>query len=105
MPVCHFKDEGLGEVPLHSLYQDMVCGRLDCRTLPVLGLAIVHDDVAEGPHATHRPPKAFPDGGFPLHPRRRKVGVDDHCIIGKQTHHRLQILGLNRGEGAYHEIM
>src|SRR5437868_44190 len=42
VPVCHFKDEDLGEVSLHSLYQDMVCGRLDCRTLPVLGLAIVH---------------------------------------------------------------
>src|SRR6266436_10024410 len=35
----------------------------------------------------------------------RKVGVDDNCIIGKETHHHLQILGLNRGEGAYDEIM
>jgi len=42
---------------------------------------------------------------FPLHLRRRKVGVDDNCIIGKETHHRLQILGLNRGEDTYDEIM
>jgi hypothetical protein len=85
VPVCHLKDENLGEVELPSLSQDMVRGRLDCRTLPILGLAIVHDDVAEGAHATHRPPKTFPDGLLPLHLRCRKMGVDNDCIIGKNA--------------------
>src|SRR5258708_21323050 len=105
VPVCHFKDEDLGEVALHSLFEDMVCGRLDCRTVPVLGLAIVHDGVAQGPHATHRPPKGFRDDRFPLHLRLRKVGVDDHGIIGKETHHRFQILGLNSSKCVCDEIM
>jgi hypothetical protein len=70
VPVCHFKDEDLGEVSLHSLFHDMVCCRLYCRALPVLGLAIVHDGVAEGPHSGNRPPEAFRDGRFtPRFPR------------------------------------
>ena len=35
----------------------------------------------------------------------RKVGVNDNCVIGKETHHRLQILRLKRGERAYDQIM
>ena len=55
--------------------------------------------------ADHRPPEGLRDDRFPLHLRRRKVGVDDDCIIGKETHHRVQVLGLNSGEGAYDEII
>ncbi len=83
----------------------MVRCRLYCRALPVLGLEIVHDCVAKGPHSGNRPPEAFRDGRFPLHLRRRKVGVDDDCVIGKDTHHRVQILGLNSGKCACDEIM
>src|SRR5581483_2382583 len=83
----------------------MVRCRLYCCTLAVLRLAIVHDGVAEGAHATDRSLKALPDGRFPLHPWRRKMGVDDNCIIGKNAHHRLQVPGRKSGKGAYHEIM
>ncbi len=31
--------------------------------------------------------------------------VDEHSIIGKQTHHRLQIFGFNRGKGTYDKVM
>src|SRR5205814_7579398 len=64
-PSCHFKDEDLREVSLHSLFEDMVCCRLYCRTLLVLGLEIVHDGVAEGPHAAHRPRKPSLMAAFP----------------------------------------
>ncbi len=68
MLIGHFKDEDLRKVSLHFLFEDMVCGRLDCRTLPILGPEIVHDGVAEGAHAAHRLPKALPDRSFPLYP-------------------------------------
>jgi hypothetical protein len=83
----------------------MMCVSLDCRTLPVLGLEIVHNGVAEGVHAAHRFPKALPDRRLPLHLRRRKVGVDNDCVLGKRVHQRLQILGLKSDKGVYYEIM
>jgi len=104
-PVRRFEDEYLREVELHPLFHDMVSCRLYCRALPVLGLEIVHDGVAEGPHSGNRLPEAFRDDRFPLHARRRKVGVDDDGVIGKETHHRIQIPGLNSSKGVCDEIM
>src|SRR5260221_12484306 len=60
-PVVLFEDEYLREVELHPLFNDMVCCRLYCRALPVLGLELVHDVGAKGPHATHNPPKGYGD--------------------------------------------
>src|SRR3989442_1026028 len=37
-PIRRFKDEYLREVELHPLFHNMVCCRLYCRALPVLGL-------------------------------------------------------------------
>ena len=104
-PIRCFEDEYLREVELYPSCHYMVCCRLDGRALPILGLAIVHNGVAEGLHSAHRPPKGFRDDRFPLQPRRRKVGVDDDCIIGQETHHRLQILGLKSGKCAHDQIM
>src|SRR5579884_3598684 len=105
VPICYFKDEDLGEVSLHSLFEDMVCCGLYCRASSVFGLAIVLDGVAEGSHATHRLPKGFRDNRSPLHLRCRKMRIDDNSIVGKQTHHRLQIFSLNRSKVTYDESM
>src|SRR5260221_14461305 len=83
MLIGHFKDEDLREVSLHSLFEDMVGGRLDCRILPILGLKIVHDGVTEGAHTAHRLPKALPDRHFSLHQQARKVEIDNNCVLGK----------------------
>ena len=104
-PVRRFEDEYLREVELHPLFHDMVRRRLYSRALPVLGLEIVHDCVAEGPHSGNCPPEAFGDGRFPLHLRRWKMGVDDDCVIGKGTHHRVKIPGFNSGKRTCDEIM